>query len=123
MASTATFPTRASGHLSGGIPIIVVQQTTQPFFLLDRASISLILKLWVDQLVLQALMIALRMVINYESMDGRPEGVFAKEDQPIQAGFFDGANESLGVGVQIGGSRRASEEDLMDLLIERNHLG
>ena len=58
-----------------------------------------------DQSVVQPLMIPFVVVVVHELAHRVAQRAFADEDQPLDAGFLDGADEAFGEGVQIGRAR------------------
>src|SRR3954447_21921417 len=88
---------------SGGLPIVVVQHSTETFSPLDHASVSYMTGLGTDQSVAQTRMVALSMIMGDELRNGGPQGFFSEQDQAFQAGFFDAAHKSLGISIEIGG--------------------
>src|SRR6266404_1709187 len=91
---------------SGSSSIVVVQHAAQALAPLYRACVYKMARLWADHSVGQALMIALRVVMGDEVVNGRPQRLLSKQDHPLQTGFLDGSHEPLGVGIQIRRSRR-----------------
>jgi hypothetical protein len=91
-------------HLRG-LTIVVVQQASQTLPAANWAT--RIRPCSIDyQAVSNPLMIAFEMIMAYELSDGLAQTVFSKDDEPVQTGLFDGANEPFRMGVQI---RRAPQ--------------
>ena len=82
-----------SGILSSGSgAIVVVQHATQPLLALHFTCGADVPRLWADEAVPQALMIAFPVIVRYEALNGGPQGPLSKKDQPIQAGLLDAAS-------------------------------
>jgi len=52
-----------------------------------------------DQPIAQTLMIPFVMVVNNKFLDGPSQGSLAEQNEPLQAGFLDGSDKALGVGI------------------------
>ncbi len=92
---------------SGSGAVVVVQQAAQALAPLDLTGIVEVASLWTDELVRQALMIALGMIMGDEILNSCPQRFLAEEDYALQAGLLDAtykdaSYKSLCVGVQIG---------------------
>ena len=84
--------------------IVVVEDAAQPFSTADgTVRIGLVAHL-LDQLVVESLVIALKVVMLRVFFHGFPKVALAKWDDLGQTLGFDGANESLRVSIQIGAS-------------------
>ncbi|MCU1336080.1 MAG: hypothetical protein JWO19_1661 [Bryobacterales bacterium] len=54
------------------------------------------------QLVSQTLVIALAVVMCQKLREHAPQASFTKQNDPMQAGFFDRSNEAFCIRVQVG---------------------
>ena len=70
---------------SGRGAIVVVQQAAQALAPLDLACVVQMAHLWTDELVRQALMISLSMIMGDEILHGAPQRLLAEEDEAVQA--------------------------------------
>jgi hypothetical protein len=59
-----------------------------------------------EESVAETLVRAFLVVMGDKLGNGSPQGLFSEQDEAVQAGFFDTAHKSLGMGIQIGGSWR-----------------
>ena len=97
--------TRRGFYGSGSGPVVVVQHATQALPALDLSCVTEVARFWADELVPQALMIALAVIMSDEVLNGGPQRLLAEEDHAIQARLLDATHKSLRVGVQIWRSR------------------
>jgi hypothetical protein len=81
---------------SGGRPVIIVQHSAQALSPLDRTGGSQVARLWLDQAVVQALMMAFFVIMSDELGKGGPQRLFSEQNQAVQAGLLDTPDESLG---------------------------
>lgn len=86
---------------SGSGAVVVVQHAAQPLAALDLTVVAEMARLWTDELVCQALVIAFAVIVGDEVLNGCPQGLLPEEDYAIQAGLLDAPYKSLRVGVQI----------------------
>src|ERR1019366_6384747 len=96
---------RSEFDSSGGGAVVVVQHAAQALAALDLTRVAEMAGLWADQLVRQALVIALAVIVGDEILHGCPQRLLPEEDHALQAGLLDAAHKSLRVGVQIGRPR------------------
>jgi len=94
--------TSYSGHLS----IIVVEHSAKSLTPHDRSGLANLSGLWNDQSVAEPLVISFTMIMGHELVNRLSQRAFSEQDHPLQAGLFDTAHKSLGVGIQIRRSRR-----------------
>jgi hypothetical protein len=80
---------------SSRLPIVVIQHTAQSLAPPDCSRIRKVARFWNDQAVAQPLVIAFVMIMRNEFVNPFAQGILAKENHLIQAGFFDTAYESL----------------------------
>ena len=81
--------------------IVVVQPSTETFSALDRPCVYEVVWVRLNQAVAQALVVSLAVIMSYEVLNGCSQRTFPEQDQPLEAGLLDAADEALGVGVQI----------------------
>jgi hypothetical protein len=86
---------------SRSVAIVIVQHAAEALPSLDIAYITDVARFWADEVIRQALVIALAMMED-EVLNGCSQRLFAEEDHAIQAGLLDGTNKSLRV--RVGGS-------------------
>ena len=60
-----------------------------------------------DEPTLEALVVALGVIVGDVFSDGCGEMVLAQQHEFVEALAFDGSHEALGVGVQVGGCSAA----------------
>src|SRR5450759_1547424 len=81
---------------------IVVEQTAQTRTAANAANDAARRRRTRDQRVLQALVIALVMIVRDVFRDRPSEMPLANRNQPIEALLFDRSHEPFGVGIRIG---------------------
>ena len=91
---------------SGRLTIVVIQHSAQPLAAADGSNATDACVILYDQPVAQSLVVALPMIVLNDFVEGLPQGTFPEQDHPFQAGLFDGSDEPLGVGIQIGWARQ-----------------
>src|ERR1019366_90310 len=96
---------RREFYSSGSGAGVVVQHAAQPLAALDLTGGVEMARLWADELVRQALMIALTVIVGDEVLNGCTQRLLPEKDHTVQAGLLDAAYKSLRVGVQIGTPR------------------
>jgi hypothetical protein len=89
---------------SRGGSVIVLQQATEPLTRQNAPVVDRPRRQWHDQLIAHTLMIPFVMIVFNELGDGSQERLFTHENYAIQAGFFDGPYEALGVRIEIWGT-------------------
>ena len=89
--------------------VVVLQQATEPLTRQDAAVADDLSRHRHDQLIAQALMVALVMIMLDELADGSPERLFTDENHPVQAGFLDRPYEALRVRIEIRGTGRQAD--------------
>ncbi len=62
-----------------------------------------------DQPIVDPLVIPLPVIVSRELPGCLPKRRFSEKDHPIEAFIFDRPHEPLGVGVQVGGTRRQAD--------------
>jgi hypothetical protein len=87
---------------SGRVAVVVVQHAAQATPPPDSASRPKVARFRADDLVREALMIPLGVIVLHEVLNGRPQGRLAEEDHPVQAGLLDASDKSFRVRIQIG---------------------
>ena len=87
---------------SRGRSIVVLQHPAEPLSTVNGSVRVSRRDEGTDQSVVQPLMIPFVVVVVHELAHRAAQRAFADEDQPLDAGFLDGADEALGEGVQIG---------------------
>jgi hypothetical protein len=96
---------------SGRGAIVVVQHAAQALAPLDLACIVEVARLWADELVRQALMIALGVIMGNEIVKGCAQRLLTEEDHALQAGLLDAAwCKMSGVGIP---SNHPEEEEAL----------
>ena len=97
--------TRSEFDSSGSGAIVVVQHAAEALASLDVACVTEVARFWADEVIRQALVIALAMIMDDEVLNGCPQRLLPEEDHAIQAGLLDAADKSLRIGVQIRAPR------------------
>ena len=101
-----------------------VVETQQPAESLDAFDWSAGLPftdIRLDQSVVEPLVIPLRVVMSSEISGRLPERPFSEEDHPVETFILDRPDESLGVSVQVGGSMRQTNDQV--LLLSQESVG
>ena len=89
--------------------VVVAKQPPESIAAVDGSMDGELGKFRVNDLVLQALMVALVVIMEHELGDSAAQGGVTEEDQLIQTLFLDRAHEALGEGVEIRGPRRQTQ--------------
>jgi hypothetical protein len=97
-----TLPSVFDPPPSGRLTIIVVQHSAQLLAALDDSCATGARLFLHDEPVAQPLVVPLAMIMHNEFVDGLPQTSFSEQDHPLQAGFLDGSDKALGVGIEIG---------------------
>ena len=66
--------------VQGSGAIVVVQQAAPALAPLDLTCVIEVVRFWADELVRQALMVALSVIVGDEILNGCPQRLFAEED-------------------------------------------
>ena len=93
---------RREFYSSGSGAVVVVQHAAQALAPLDLTCVAEMARLWADELVRQALMMALAVIVGDEVLNGCPQRLLPEKDHTVQAGLLDAADKSLRVGVRMG---------------------
>ena len=94
---------------SSGFSIIVTQQAAQSCSTTDRATRWKLGEVRSNDLVVQPLVVALRVIMRAELRNGSPQGRLTQQDHLFQTGLFDAANESFREGIQVRRTSRQSQ--------------
>ena len=81
--------------------VVVSEETTDSLSALEFADQSTDVWPTIDQVVLEALMVSLPVIVGEKLANGFPQGVLPEEDHPIEALRFQRSHESLNESVQI----------------------
>jgi hypothetical protein len=95
--------------LSGRGTIVILQQSTEPLTRLNAVVARRLGRSRRDQLIVQALMVALMMIVLDEFVDSSPERPFTDENHPVQTGFLDRPDEPLRERVEIRRTGRQAD--------------
>ena len=87
--------------MSCGGSVVVIQQSAQTLPSFHCPTLSDMGWVRADQLVLDTLMVAFDMIVRGEFGCGATERALTKQNQAVQARFFNRAHETLGVGIQV----------------------
>jgi len=98
---TAALRIRSEFDRSGSGAVVVVQHSAQALAALHLTCVFEMASFRTDELVCQALMIALAVIMRNKVLNGCPQRLLTEEDQAVQTGFLDAAHKPLRVGVQI----------------------
>jgi hypothetical protein len=81
--------------------MIVAEQPTETFSPHHVTHVTTNFSLWHDASVIEALMIALSMIVGEVLVEHVIEGAFTQHDHLLQGLLLDGTHEPLAVGMQI----------------------
>jgi hypothetical protein len=87
--------------LSGSLTIVVIQHSASPLAALNRSTVHGTRLCRYDQAIPQPLVVPLVVIVHYEFVEGLSQRAFFEQDHPLQAGFLDGPDEVLGVGIVV----------------------
>ena len=90
--------------------IIVTQHATEAFPTLDLTNLPTNFGAWIDDSILQSLMIAFKVVVGDELLQSSVQRSSAEEDHPVETLGFHGSHEPLEMGVQIWTSGRQQDD-------------
>jgi hypothetical protein len=93
------WPRKTNTLYSSSRSVIIVQQAAQTLSPLDHTGHSHVARLGAEESMGQTLVMPFRVIMRHELGNGFPQRALAEQDQPVQAGFFDRAHESLGIGI------------------------
>src|SRR5262249_40411584 len=85
--------------------MIVAEQSTKALPPHDWTCLATNCPLPRDQLVVETLMIALRMIMDQILLDRIRQGALPQHDHLLEGLLFDGAHEPFAVGIEIGTAR------------------
>lgn len=88
------------------VAIIIAQQPTEALSSADLTAVAPKVRIGCDELIVEPLMIALRMIVGQVLVDRIIQGAFSQQDHLRKGLLLDGAYKSFAVGVQIGTPRR-----------------
>src|SRR5436190_1121351 len=93
-----------AGQPSGRAAVVVVEETAET---LMSGNYALgVAEHGIDEIVADALVIALLEIVSLEFPAGPEQRIGAEEDHPVEALVLDGLDESFGVGVAVGSGGR-----------------
>src|SRR5690348_17278790 len=82
--------------------VVIVEHAAEALALQHPTGIDKVSRLWVDETICQALVIAFHVIVDGEILDGRPQRSLSKQNHHfLQTGFFDGPYEPLGKCIQV----------------------
>jgi hypothetical protein len=106
-------------------PVVEAEETTESLAPLDRSIEPLRAVVWVDELVVEALVVPFGVVVSDELAQRAVQHVLAEEDQSVETLTLDAADETLGVGVHVRGANGGEQgrdtgciQDVSELLGE-----
>jgi hypothetical protein len=97
---------RTSPRPSGGVAVVVLQHAALAFAALDRACATEVLRRRRDELVAQALVVSLSVVMIQEILNRGPKVSLAEYHHLVQTFGFYGEDKSFGKGIQVWALRR-----------------
>jgi hypothetical protein len=86
---------------SGCVTIVVIQYSAQPLAALNRSTVRGTGLSLYDEPVPQPLVVPLVVIVHHEFVEALPQRAFSEQDQALEAGFLDGSDKALSVGIQI----------------------
>ena len=90
---------------SGGVAVVVLQHSALAFTAPNRTFIFELIHCRRDELVVQALMVPLGVIVKHVVLDSSAKVSLAEDDHPVQTLGFYGQNKSFGEGIQVGALR------------------
>ena len=90
--------------------IIVTQHATEAFPTLDLTNLPTNFGAWIDDSILQSLMIAFKVVVGDELLQSPLQRSSAEEDHFIETLGFEGSHVAFEVGIQIWTSGRQQDD-------------
>ena len=87
------------------VAIIIAQQPTEALSLADLTAVAPKVRIGCDELIVEPLMIALRMVVGQILLDDIVERSFTEHKHAIKGFFFDGVCKAFTMGIEIGTPR------------------
>src|SRR5207247_2657299 len=91
------------------LPVVVVQHPSELLLTSDGAHLREGIR-WLDEFVLDALVVALVTIVIDKDREGGPEVCFTQEDQPAQTLLLDRANKSFRIGIALRNARRTEND-------------
>jgi hypothetical protein len=91
----------ATAEISRGGAVIIVQHATQTLTAPDRSTIPSMGFVRDDQPVVETLVVSLAMIMHHEFVNSFAQRSLTEQDDALQTGFLDAADESFGVGIQV----------------------
>jgi len=92
----------ATAEISRGGTVIIVQHATQALTAPDRSTIPSMGFVRDDQPVVETLVVSLAMIMHYEFVNSFALRSLTEQDDALQTGFLDAADESFGVAFRFG---------------------
>jgi hypothetical protein len=95
----AVLSENSSALHSRGLPVIVLEQPTEPFSTLDGPDSGQGRELRPENLVAQALVVAFMMVMQNELPDSVPQAGLLHKHHPVKTTLLDCPDKSLSIGI------------------------
>src|SRR5262249_50942045 len=102
------------------VPVVVAQQSAETIATHDGTALMASRWLWSNQLIAEALMIPLRMIMGEVLADDLGEESFTQHERLLEGLFLDGAYKSLAVRIEIGTPR--GQEHRFDAAVLQEHI-
>ena len=97
------------GTLLGCSSVVVPQHPAQAAATFDRADGAAHLVTWLDQPIVESLVVPLGVIVALEFHDRIPQALLSEEDHPLQALGLQAAKEPLQIGIQIRRLQRQAD--------------
>ena len=91
----------AAAEISRRGAVVIVQHSAQPLAAQHCSRMTRLAFIWHDQPVAETLVVSLAVIVRREFVDRLPQRAFTEEDHPVQAGFLDGSNKALRLGIGV----------------------
>ncbi len=90
--------------------MVETQHPAEPLRALDCADCRSRTIIGLDQPIIDPLVIPLPVIMSRVLTSRLPKRPFPEEDHPIEAFVLDRSDKPLGIGVQVGGTRRQADD-------------
>jgi hypothetical protein len=82
-------------------PIIIIEHSAEAATASNRCGAISEIELRENERVTDALMVSFAAIMSNELSNGDPKRVLSEEDHALQTGFFNAADEALGIAIQV----------------------